>query len=262
MTVTALDDVMSLPTVDVRAIAPLGRDEKIRLAENAYRQLAELIASFDKDEWSRPTDCPDWDVQAMVCHVLGAMEANASVRENVHQFRLGRRWAKRTNRPLIDEINAVQVTERKMLTPDELVARVRQRWPRALRGRFKVPTLVGRLVRMPVDAPGLKEFVTLGNLLDVVYTRDTWIHGVDLSRATGREFAIISEHDRRLVADVVADWARRHGHPFTLVLSGPAGATYVSGSTGETLHLDAVEFCRIVSGRAPGSGLLAQKVLF
>jgi hypothetical protein len=36
----------------------------------------------------------------------------------------------------------------------------------------------------------------------------------------------------------------------------------VLGTGGEVITLDAVEFCRILSGRASGAGLLAQEVPF
>jgi hypothetical protein len=70
------------------------------------------------------------------------------------------------------------------------------------------------------------------------------------------------DHDGRLVADAVAEWSRRHGRSFALTLTGPAGGAYASGRSGETLELDAVEFCRILSGRAQGAGLLSTEVPF
>ncbi len=102
----------------------------------------------------------------------------------------------------------------------------------------------------------------LGYLIDVVLTRDTWMHRVDLSRATGRELSLSSGHDGRIVADVVSDWARRHAQPFTLVLNGPAGGMYTHGHGGEHVELDAVEFCRVLSGRGTGAGLLSHFVPF
>ena len=56
--------------------------------------------------------------------------------------------------------------------------------------------------------------------------------------------------------------SRRHGQQFTLELTRPAGGTYVAGDGGEHNQLDAVEFCRIVSGRAQGTGLLTTAVPF
>jgi hypothetical protein len=58
------------------------------------------------------------------------------------------------------------------------------------------------------------------------------------------------------------DWAARHGQPVTLTLTGPAGGALASGQRGTDLQLDAIEFCRIVSGRAAGTGLLSCPVPF
>src|SRR2546430_1119880 len=81
----------------------------------------------------------------------------------------------------------------------------------------------------------------LGSLMDVIHTRDCWMHRIDISRATGRDLVLTPEHDGRFVADVVGEWARRHGEPFTLTLTGPAGGTYVAGDGGGHIELDAVE---------------------
>jgi hypothetical protein len=45
-----------------------------------------------------------------------------------------------------------------------------------------------------------------------------------------------------------------------LVLTGTAGGTYKQGTGGDELELDAVEFCRILSGRGSGDGLLEHKL--
>jgi hypothetical protein len=103
----------------------------------------------------------------------------------------------------------------------------------------------------------------LGYLVDVILTRDAWLHRIDLARALGVEPVLSADHDGRIVADVVSEWARRHGRPFRLVLTGAAGGSFASSAAGaERLELDAVEFCRIVSGRSEGRGLLATSVPF
>lgn len=61
---------------------------------------------------------------------------------------------------------------------------------------------------------------------------------------------------------MVRDWADRHGQPFTLRLTGAAGGTFVRAGGGPELELDAVEFCRTLSGRSTGDGLLATEVVF
>ena len=65
-----------------------------------------------------------------------------------------------------------------------------------------------------------------------------------------------------LVADVAAEWAQRHGQPCILILTGPAGGRWAWGTGGPSYELDAVEFCRLVSGRGSGDGLLATPVPF
>ena len=109
---------------------------------------------------------------------------------------------------------------------------------------------------------GTTETWRLGYLWDIILTRDTWMHRVDITRAIGRPMELTAEHDGRLVADAAAEWARRHGRACTLVLTGPAGGRFTSGGGGEEHMLDALEFCRILSGRAEGVGLLAEEVPF
>ncbi|GAA5138996.1 hypothetical protein [Pseudonocardia adelaidensis] len=53
----------------------------------------------------------------------------------------------------------------------------------------------------------------------------------------------------------------RHGMPHLLRLSGPAGGRWNAGD-GPELELDAVEFCRVPSGRGHGEGLLGVEVPF
>ena len=68
------------------------------------------------------------------------------------------------------------------------------------------------------------------------------------------------DHDGAIVADVVAEWAQRHGQPYRLTLTGPAGGDW--GTGGQAIEMDAVQFCRVLSGRGEGSGLLATEVPF
>ena len=82
------------------------------------------------------------------------------------------------------------------------------------------------------------------------------MHRVDLARATGRELVLTPDHDGRIVADVVAEWAGWHRSAYELVLTGPVGGTFRRGSGGEAHRMDAVEFARVLSGRSGGEGLL------
>ncbi|MEX1280523.1 MAG: maleylpyruvate isomerase family mycothiol-dependent enzyme [Acidimicrobiia bacterium] len=241
---------------DPTDIPPIDRDEMVVLATEEYRRLLALFEDLSPAEWQTQTVCDDWDVRLMVAHLVGAAEGNASMVENVRQLARGTRLAKRMGRDQIDGINAVQVADREHLSTEQLVERLREVAPRAVTGRYRTPGLMRR-ISVPDPVAGR---LSLGHLMDVIYTRDQWLHRVDISRATGREVELTANHDGRIVADVVAEWARLHGRPFELVLTGLAGGKYGTGS-GESFELDAVDFCWAASGRG-GEVPLGQKVLF
>jgi len=237
----------------------LDRDVTVELARVENSRFVDLVASLEPEHWTLPTDCPGWDVRAMVSHVVGAMDSQVSMRELAHQMWAGRRAA--AGRALVDGINEVQVRDRAGAGPAELDDRLRRVAPRAARARARNLGLL-RGITIAQDVGGLTERWTLGYLNDVVYTRDTWMHRVDISRVTGRPMVLDSEHDGVIVRDVVLEWAARHGQPYALTLTGAAGGTFGPGHDGPPLTLDAVEFCRVVSGRGAGDGLLAQPVPF
>ena len=134
---------------------------------------------------------------------------------------------------------------------------------RALRGRRRTPGFVrARYLPQTQVVDGRAETWAIGFLNDVILTRDPWMHRMDLARATGREPELTADHDGLLVAAVVAEWAARHGAPYRLTLTGPAGGSWSRGDDAEELDLDAVEFCRLLSGRGSGEGLLAVQVPF
>ena len=250
---------MTTLSTPVQHVPALSREEAAVLAADENQRFVDLVLSLAADDWAEPTDCPAWDVRALVSHVVGAMEANVSIPQFIHQLRAGKRAA--GDRPEIDGMTEVQVRERADMTPVQLTERLVVVAPKAARARRRVPALVrGRT--MKVEVGGVMEPWRLGYLFDVIFTRDTWMHRVDIARATDRPLVLTADHDGRLVADVVAEWAHRHGQPFTLRLEGPAGGVFTEGDAGEELTLDAVEFCRTVSGRSTGSGLLTQEVPF
>ena len=65
------------------------RPEARVLAEMEFMRTAEAVASLSPEEWAMPTDCTGWDVRKLVLHVLGSGDAQASVRQFMHQFRKG-----------------------------------------------------------------------------------------------------------------------------------------------------------------------------
>jgi uncharacterized protein (TIGR03083 family) len=243
-------------------LPPISRGDAELRAATEYRRLAEQLRSLDADDWAQPTACPLWDVRAVAGHCVGMLSDFTSLRAMLRRMRLATREARRRGVVLIDAITALQVEEHAALTTDELIAVIERRGPQAARWRTGAPTLL-RAMPMKENVGGRPETWRIRFLLDTILTRDPWMHRVDIARATGRELDLTPDHDGRIVADVVAEWARRHGQPFDLTLTGPAGGRFVTGDvTGERLTLDAVEFCRILSGRANGDGLLTQQVPF
>jgi hypothetical protein len=97
-------------------------------------------------------------------------------------------------------------------------------------------------------------------LVDMGFTRDVWMHRIDIARAAGVAPELTAAHDGRIVADILAEWSARHGEPFRLTLTGPAGGEFRGGEGGEQQTVDAVEFARILSGRAEGPGILRHKL--
>lgn len=58
------------------------------------------------------------------------------------------------------------------------------------------------------------------------------------------------------------EWATRHGQPYRLTLTGPAGGSWSRGAGGTAMKSDAVQFCRTLAGRGSAEGLLAVEVPF
>ncbi|MFR9805240.1 maleylpyruvate isomerase family mycothiol-dependent enzyme [Pseudonocardia sp. RS010] len=234
----------------------LSPEEAGELAAVEYGRFGALLAVLDEQDWSRPTECAPWDVRLLTAHVVGATEANAALPEMVRQLRRGRRGLAVE----VDPVSAFQVDRRRQLGPAELRARFARAVPGAVVRRRRWSRWAG-MVPMRVGPP-VRETWRLRYLMDVVYTRDVWMHRIDICRAVGRQPELTAGHDGRIVADVVADWMARHGRPVDLLLTGVAGGHHVRGRGGDAIVCDAVEFCRIVSGRGAAEGLLGTPVPF
>jgi uncharacterized protein (TIGR03083 family) len=244
-----------MSTVDVATIQRIQHAEAMQIAAVENRKFAAALRDVRPDDWAKPTDCSRWDVRALAAHVVGSAAGQASPREFVRQVRAGK--------PVVAEIgaeywwdgmNEIHVRERTALSLDELLAEFDDNSARALRARTKLPRPIARLPLINLPAPIGRKPVSY--LFDMGFTRDTWMHRIDLTQAAGTTFDADPEHDGRIIADLVAEWAGTHGEPFTLSLSGPAGGQFSSGTGGEDVKLDAIEFCRILAGRVPGEGIL------
>lgn len=224
----------------------LDRPTAMRLAATEYDRFLTQLRRLQPGDWTKPTDCSGWDVRALVGHVVGMTEMSASLPEQLKQMRA----ARKAGGEFIDALTALQVAKHVGDSTEQLVARHAVVGPKAAKGRRRTPGFVrGRTMPMPQPVGSSREEWTFGFLVDVILTRDTWMHRVDVARAAGLDVELTGEHDGVLVADVVTEWAGRHGQPCTVQLTGPAGGRWAFGSGGIAVSGDAVDFCRGVSGR-------------
>jgi hypothetical protein len=95
---------------------------------------------------------------------------------------------------LVDALGIVQIADRADATPTELIARLERVAPKSIKARRRVPEFV-RAIKLKFALPFGTETWPLSFLHDTIYTRDTWMHRVDISRVTDREMTLSAQHD-------------------------------------------------------------------
>ena len=247
-------------TEDIPAI---GHAEAMRLTEAENARLLTQLRALTPEQWQAPTDCTGWTVRDVVVHLIGSAEGQASPIEFLRQVRAGRPLTKEIGGVhWVDGLNEAQLRARADWQPADLPELWERHSAAALKARRRMPAFARALPLLPIGT-GLGVEIgwqPLRYLFDMGFTRDVWMHRIDIAQATGVGPELSAEHDGRILADVLAEWARRHGQPFTLTLTGPAGGTYSAGDGGSPQDVDAVEFARILSGRAEGRGILRHKL--
>jgi uncharacterized protein (TIGR03083 family) len=241
-------------TTSTTGFTRINRKEAWFLAVAEFEKFAALTASLTPKEWATDTDCVGWDVRKMALHVLGSADAQASPLVFLHQLRRGLPLNKHIDaHHWVDGLNELQIRERSKLSNDEVVAQLKEVGEKAVKGRFGTP-LPLRYTPVPFGEPvGWKP---VNYLLEVGFTRDVWAHRIDIHAAIGRPMELDHDHDGRLVADIVREWAELHSEPFDLHLTGAAGGTFSRGTAGEHVEMDALDFIRTLAGRLPGAGVM------
>ena len=242
-------------TVNVTSIARIDHDEAMRITAIENRKFAELMESLSIMQWSTPTECTLWDVRAMAAHLVGSAASQASPREFLRQKRGGKPICKELGSPFWwDGMNELQVRERASSTTEQLIAEWTTVSAKALKSRAKMPRPIAGLKLLNLPEPVGRQ--PLSYLFDIGFTRDVWAHRIDIAHAIAVEPDHDAAHDGRIVADIIAEWATTHGEPFTLVLDGPAGGTFVQGIGGEEVRISVVDFVRTLAERTTASGVL------
>jgi uncharacterized protein (TIGR03083 family) len=151
-----------------------------------------------------------------------------------------------------DATNDLQLRERANLSPDELIAELRTAGPTAIEN-WAFQFRIAKLITIPHPVGGM---FSLRHLMWVIHSRDTWMHRLDICRATGRRFEQTPEQDGRITALVMLDMERklRKTLPKQAVvfdLSGLAGGTWKigKGEPSVMIHMDALDFSIFASGR-------------
>ena len=235
----------------------------MRLAETEYARMADTIAGLGADDWTRPTDCSLWDVRQLACHMVGMAHMVTTPVEMRRQSRKADADAEAQGVDVLTALTGLQVSERADWTVDDIVKGAKKVGPKAARARRLTPGFMRkRQFPNPQHVNGRDEHWTIGFMTDVILTRDPWMHRMDIAKALNTEPVLTADHDGVIVADVVAEWADRHGRPYSLSLTGPAGGSWTTAEDGPTIEMDAIEFCRVVSGRGPAEGLLQTQVPF
>jgi len=246
---------------------PLTRRRAADVAAAELRAFGDLLASLGDADWALTTDCDEWTVRDVAAHVCGQYEELARPTTLLRRLRTGRR--RYPDRIALDAHNQVQIDDLGRLPPAALVAHLARYGPVAIRRIRLMPGVLRRIsTERFYPEPPLAE-PNLGYFVDVIVARDTWMHRIELSRATGRAFEV-DDHDYEIVGQVVRDldrgWRRP---PLRLELTGPAGSTWQIGGSApvESVTADTLAMMLHLSGRdgvelPPDSPLEAARVVF
>jgi uncharacterized protein (TIGR03083 family) len=218
-----------------------------------------LVAALDDDDWSRPTASAGWSVRDMVAHVAGQFEEQA----RFGTFRRRLREAKRRypDRIVLDAHNQFQIDELAGKPIAELKRHLADHVPLALKAIRRTPGLVRRLPStIFFPEPPLPDR-RMSYLFDVLTSRDTWMHRLEIADATGRPFTV-DDHDLAVVERVMDELART-GPRMTIELTGTIQGVWTFGDDKESV--DGLTLMRSLSGRGglePGHPLAAARVVF
>ncbi|MEV0023096.1 maleylpyruvate isomerase family mycothiol-dependent enzyme [Streptomyces atroolivaceus] len=267
---------MATTTSSARDIPRTSRTRARLLNEAELRATLSSFREVPDGDWRRPTVCTGWTVRDMLSHTVGQYEELPRPWVAVRRIRQAARTHPELGR--LDGHNEVQIDDRKAVPGRELIGALAHFAPQGLIALRRTPTAVSRRIRPSWLYPEAKALPddSMDYLGNVIVARDTWMHRVDLSDATGAEL-VLDGHDREIMDQVVLDLALAWTGPAAEIdLHGPAGGRRLLGigTPAVTLHADAVDFARHLSGRPargrpelegePGAraALMAARVVF
>ncbi|HWQ13143.1 MAG TPA: maleylpyruvate isomerase family mycothiol-dependent enzyme [Roseiflexaceae bacterium] len=233
---------------DAARIPYVTADEAYTLLRTELERLLALAEALSPADWTRPTACTAWTVRDILAHQAGSYASGTSYREMIRQYRARPRPGQLPE----DAVNDLQLAERADRSPADLIAEVRRLGPIAIQKwayQFRLVTWLG----VPHPVPGI---LWMRHLMWVIHSRDTWMHRLDICRATERPFEQTSGHDTRIAALVMRDVAQTLGkrlgrRAVIFDLTGVAGGVWQIGvgDAAATIQMDALDFNIYASGR-------------
>lgn len=242
-------------------ITKLERHEVIPMAREELGRFVQLLEGLSAADWDQPTDCALWSVRDVVAHQGSHVFGLIRVREFLDQFNpLKARDYLKKGMNSLDAANQRQVDQRAGWTPAQLIAEIRDHAEASMAGRQRFPAPL-RWFR--VGVPGYEGTVSVGDLIDVIYTRDMWMHRADICRATGQEMVQTAEHDGRITALVLRELdrhltAKLGGRGVIYRLTGKGGGEWLMGgdSPSAQVTMEVLELHHLASGRIRGQQAL------
>jgi uncharacterized protein (TIGR03083 family) len=223
-------------------------DEAYALLRTELERLLALVETLDSADWAEPTACTEWTVRDVLAHQAGSYASGTSYREMIHQYRAKPKVGQLPE----DAVNALQLAERTDMSAAQLIAEIRRVGPIAIH-KWAYQFRLFKLLSVPHPVPGR---LSMRHLMWVIHSRDTWMHRLDICRATGRTFEQAHGHDERIVALVILDVAKTlpqklDGRAVICELSGLASGVWKigAGQATATIQMDALDFNIYASGR-------------
>lgn len=240
---TQVPNALSQPRPRPREAAAEGMAE--------IRALTALLTELSSEDWTRSSASAGWTVHDVVAHLAGQHVESARPWTIPGKLRQARR--RFPGRSSLDAHNALQVREYGNRTPAELREVLVRFGPKAVSARRRTPALVRRQSFARFFPEEQLPDPTFAYLLDVLSNRDTWLHRLEIARATGRPFTT-GEHDRGIVAQVLRDLAQGWTGPsIILILTGAHEQRWALGAAepSAVVRAETVAYLWQLSGR-PG----------
>jgi uncharacterized protein (TIGR03083 family) len=223
-------------------------DEAYGLIRTELERFIGLVETLGPEDWGKPTACTAWSVRDILAHQAGGYASGTSYREMIHQYIS----LPKSGQLPEDAVNETQLSERSGKSPAELIVELQSVGPIAAQKWANQFRLV-KPVTIPHRTAGS---LNLRHLMWVIHSRDTWMHRLDICRATGRKFEQTAEHDGRIAALVMLDVAKAltkklDGQSLAFDLTGIAGGRWKigTGETAATIRMDVFDFNIFASGR-------------